>query len=376
MSKFTISKSSFVQGLTCHRKLWQLLWDRDSAAEPSGIDKLRMQGGIRFGEVAHCLYPDAVIIEIDIRNLKRAEKDTLRAIEAGTNVICEATFRHEQCRVLSDIVEKQPDGSWHLIEVKSSTEVKDEHIPDLAFQKWVMEQCGYAVSKCSVIFADKSGVWPDKQSIFQSKDVTERVNLAAQQVPDQLAPMLEIADSRDSRPVFEDWISKDCNDCEFKKTVCWTDISEPTIYDFIDKRKIAALEAEDILYIRDVPSDFDLYQKDRRHVDRMQAQSIYIDEPGIRSKLDDLAFPIYFLDFESVAVAVPLFDGNHPWEKLPFQYSIHVLEENGQLRHIEFLHEEHSDGSECSSCRNSIWRSWPFSSSTWMLYWNGSFSQG
>ena len=341
----TVSKSSFVAGLTCHRKLWQLLWDRQSAAPRSGMDQLKMEFGTRFGEVAHCLYPDATLIDINIRKLKQAEEDTRKAIDEGADVILEATFRHEQCRVLSDIVEKQTDGTWHLIEVKSSTEVKDEHIPDLAFQKWVMERCGYPVSKCSVVFADKTGVWPDKRSIFQYEDVTDRVEVAAKLVPEQLLPMLEIATSRGKRPAFEDWISKECHDCEFKKTVCWTEISEPTIYDIIDKRKIPALEAESIVYVREIPGDFDLYKGNRRHVDCMQSQSVNIDKAGIRSKLEELEYPIHFLDFESVSVPVPLFDGNHPWEKLPFQYSLHTLEESGDLRHAEFLHEEHSDPS-------------------------------
>jgi hypothetical protein len=309
------------------------------------MDQLKMEFGVRFGKAAHCLYPDAIVIEIDIAELKRAEEDTRKAIEAGAEVICEATFRHEQCRVLSDVVERQSDSSWHLIEVKSSTEVQDEHIPDLAFQKWVMEQCGYPVSKCSVIFADKTGNWPDEQSIFQYEDVTDRVEQAVRLVPEQLAPMIEIANSKDNRPAFEDWISKECHKCEFKKTVCWGGISEPTIYDIIDKRKIPALEAEGVFYVREIPEDFNLYKGDRRHVDCMQSQSVNIDKASIRSKLEGLEYPIHFLDFESVSVAVPLFDGNRPWEKLPFQYSLHTLAENGELIHAEFLHEDRSDPS-------------------------------
>ena len=81
-----ISKSSYMAGLDCHRKLWQLLWDRDSAGKRSGIDQLRMDFGILFGEVAHCLYPNAVLIDIDKRKLKRAEEDTRKAIEKGFQV--------------------------------------------------------------------------------------------------------------------------------------------------------------------------------------------------------------------------------------------------------------------------------------------------
>jgi hypothetical protein len=341
-----ISKSSFVQGLTCHRKLWQLLWDRHSAGPRSGIDQLRMEFGIRFGEVAHCLYPSAVLIDINIRKLMRAEEDTRRAIQEGAEVILEATFRYEQSRVLSDVIGKQPDGSWHLIEVKSSTRVKDEHISDLAYQKWVIEQCGYAVSKCSVLFADRTGTWPDRPSIFQYEDVTGRVDAYVPEVPEALSPMLEIAASRSNEPNIKDWYSKECHECEFKKTVCWKNIDEPTIYDVVNVSKISQLEAQGIFYVKDIPTDFLLSKTDRRHVDCMQAECINIDKAAIASMIDELDYPIHFLDFESVSVAVPLFDGNHPWEKLPFQYSLHILEQNGELQHVEFLHEDNSDPSQ------------------------------
>ena len=62
--------------------------------------------------------------------------------------------------------------------------------------------------------------------------------------------------------------------------------------------------------------------------------------------LNKLEYPIYFLDFESVSVAVPLFEGNNPWEKLPFQYSLHIMDIDGEIQHIEYLHEEATDPSE------------------------------
>lgn len=341
-----ISKSSYMAGLDCHRQLWNLLWDRKSAAPHDGMTELIFEFGRRFGTLAHSLYPDGVLIDIDIFKLNRAVEDTKKAIDDGADVILEATFCHEQCRVLSDVVERQEDGTWHLIEVKSSTHVKDEHYPDLAYQKWVMEQSGYPVSRCSVIYADKTGVWPDVQSVFKQKDVTDEVNAAVQVVGDNVAAMLPYAQQGSAAPDFRPLISKTCHGCNFKNTVCWKDIDEPTIYDVIDIRKIPGLKEQDVFYVKEIPDDYDLYANDRRNVDLMNAKGVNIDEAGARSMLGDLEYPIYFLDFETAAVAVPMFDGNHPWEKLPFQYSLHVMEKSGEVRHLEFLHEENSDPAE------------------------------
>ena len=338
-----ISKSSYMAGLECHRKLWNLLWDRSSAAPYDAMTELVFDFGRRFGELAHSLFPGAVLIDINVFRLNRAVQDTTEAIENGANTILEAAFCFQQFRVLSDVVQRQGDGSWHLIEVKSSTSVKDEHYADLAFQRWVMERSGYPVSRCSVIHADKSGVWPDVPSLFQHVDVTAAVDAIVPDVDGHAAAMVPLAQSGSVAPAARPWFSKRCNDCQFQQTVCWREIDQPTIYDFIRTDRIADLEALNVLYLKDIPDDFPLSGRDRASVDRINHQETDIDRDSVQAMLDRLEYPIHFLDFETVAVAVPLFEGNHPWEKLPFQYSLHVLNEHGELSHLEYLHERNSD---------------------------------
>lgn len=343
-----LSKSSYMAGLDCHRKLWQLLWDRDSAAPYDGMSQLIMEYGKRFGELAHRLFPDATLIDIDISNLNKAVDDTRQAIESGAEVIMEAAFCHGQCRILADIVERQQDGSWHLFEVKSSTRVKDEHIPDLAYQKWVMEESGYPVSRCSVIHADTSGTWPDTGSLFSCVDVTDEVETASSSVEGNVADMIALVNPDSTAPDARAHFSKLCHNCNFKKTVCWKDIDDFTIYDVVHAAKIHALESMGVLYLRDIPNDFDLSDRDRRNIERINREATEIDNLAIAGMLDDLDYPVYFLDFESVSVPAPLFDDNSPWEKLAFQYSLHIMaegSESGQVSHKEYLHEEATDPS-------------------------------
>ena len=152
-----ISKSSYMAGLDCPRKLWQRLHDRASAAPFDGMTRLRMEFGTRFGELAHVLFPGAILIPVNYRKLKDAEEDTRRAIERGAGVILEATFRHRQCRVISDVIEKQADGSWHLIEVKSSTRVKREHIPDVE-------------TRVAAIYRNGEAVVPEGDTVIEEDD--------------------------------------------------------------------------------------------------------------------------------------------------------------------------------------------------------------
>jgi hypothetical protein len=342
MAKF-LSKSKYMAGLTCSRKLWLLLWRPELQAQPSGMTALIMEQGSLFGELAHQLYADAVLIDIDIRNLAQAEADTRAAIEAGARTLLEATFRSGQYRVLSDVVQRQADGSWHLIEVKSSTKVKAEHIPDLAFQRQVMEQCGYRVSSCSVLHANTAGHAPDIPSLFNEVEVSEQVAAYLPSVASDLIAMAPLL--KKNSPIPEMQFKKDCVGCDFQAH-CWEEIERPTIYESIDVRRIAAMEAQGIFYIDDIPADYELPAAVRKTVERMQQQRIDINPGPIKKMLGELCYPRYFLDFESVSIATPLFDDSSPWQKYAFQYSLHVQSADGEISHIEFLHEQPGDPGE------------------------------
>jgi hypothetical protein len=339
MSQY-LSKSKYRAGLTCSRKLWLLLWRPELQSQPSGMTPLIMEQGSLFGELALQLYADAILNEIDIHNLAKAEADTLAAIKAGADTILKATFRAGQYRVLTDVVQRLADGSWHLIEVKSATKVKRAHIPDLAFQRYVMELDGYRVSKCSVLHANTAGHSSDIASLFTEVDVTDRVMVYLPFVASNLVPMAALLENDADIPKM--LFKKVCVGCDFQAH-CWAGIDQPTIYNAIDSRNILALEAQGIFYIDDVPADAELPGAIRTLVERMQQRRIDINPTPIKKMLGELRYPLYFLDFESVATATPLLDNSSPWQKYAFQYSLHIQTADGEINHIEFLHEQLTD---------------------------------
>jgi hypothetical protein len=137
------------------------------------------------------------------------------------------------------------------------------------------------------------------------------------------------APAPEARPLF----SRNCLDCPFQHTVCWQGIEDFTIYEVINAKSLPALEFEGFLYVDDIPPAqlVNLNKKDRANVERIQQRRVDIDQEAIQGLLDELVYPIYFLDFESIATAVPLFDRIAPWKQLAFQYSLHVLHANGEL---------------------------------------------
>jgi hypothetical protein len=211
-----------------------------------------------------------------------------------------------------------------------------------------MEHAGFPVSRCSVLHANRAGSWPDIASLFTLVDVTEEVNSWLPEVEPALAVMrpllVESAPAPEARPLF----SRKCLDCPFQRTVCWQGIDDFTIYDVINARSLSALEEQDVLYITDITDtqkEQNLNARDQSNVERIQQRRVDIDHETIQGMLDELTYPIYFLDFESIATAVPLFNHITPWKQLAFQYSLHVLHENGELEHHEYLHLEGTDPS-------------------------------
>jgi hypothetical protein len=137
-------------------------------------------------------------------------------------------------------------------------------------------------------------------------------------------------------------------DCPFQAH-CWQDITGETIYriPYLKRPREAELEANGIHYVRDIPAAFPLGDKRATtFVETIQQQIIAVDAAAIRAELDQLIYPLYFFDFETIDYAVPAFTGCKPYQQVPFQFSCHILEANGRLTHCDYLHTDADDPRE------------------------------
>ena len=74
--------------------------------------------------------------------------------------------------------------------------------------------------------------------------------------------------------------------------------------------------------------------------DKMLAQfkanlhdGVFVDIPGLKAEMKDWKFPLHMIDFETTAVALPFYKGMRPYEQVAFQFSHHIIEEDGSIRH-------------------------------------------
>lgn len=347
MNRF-LSKSQFIRGLQCHKSLWLYKHSPELRAEPDESTQAVFESGAEVGILAQQLFPGGEVIEFEGSNLGEKVERTKALIENGAETIYEATFRHDDLLVMVDILHKSPDG-WEIYEVKQSTAVKDVHKNDVAVQYLVVSSSGLPVSKVSLVHVDTGYVRNrdiNVRELFHIEDLTDTVFEKQPFVKDEIHKMRQML--TEECPVVE--IGPHCDDpykCDFHDH-CWGHIPENSVFDLRERGidQFAYYKAGKIRF-----EELDLNALNFRQRMQVEAElngTVALDKEGIKEFLDTLHYPLYFLDFEAIYnEPVPPFDNTSPYEKIPFQYSLHWIDKEGsELMHREFLAPAGTDARE------------------------------
>lgn len=307
--------------------------------------------GFLFESYAERLFPGAVRLGFeDYSEYATLPARTKMAIESGAKVLFQARFEKDGYTCISDVVEFIGDKLLNLYEIKSSTSAKKEHIIDLAFQAMVVESLGYKVDKISVIHVNSDYVRKGEielQGLTATEDVTEQVREQIDFVVTEAPRALAVANA-ETMPDPSPSLCQLGSLGEYMKTYRnLKSVPEDSVFDLVrvNTTQIGKWEELGIELIRDIPEDFDgLSEKQVAQVQAVKAGEPIIDKSRIDEFLGTLEYPIYFLDYETYSSVIPLFDGQRPYQQVPFQYSLHVIREpGGEVEHYEYLHESNSD---------------------------------
>lgn len=347
-----LSKSRFMAGLQCHKRLYLELYQRE-LADPVGVAQQAIfDAGTEVGELARELYPGGVLITEDHFHLQEAVASTEKAIsDTSMPAIFEAAFMYDDVRIRADVLVRAGEGQYDLIEVKSSTKVKEDHLPDVAVQLYVLEGCGIKVRRACLCHINKEYIYPgggyDLNQLFSIEDVTGEARELQPDVPvlleEMRSPLWE-----PEPPEVKTW--RHCAKpypCSFYGH-CHEDESEHHISQLPGAREklLLSLDEAGIENIRDIPGDFDGLNANQSRVrDCVVNDCVYMDT-HLPKLLQALEYPIYFLDFETFNPALPLYAETKPYQIMPFQWSIHVLSVDGSLAHKEYLHDGLDDPRE------------------------------
>ena len=344
-----LSKSLFLSALQCRKKVWLLVHDPELAVPASGARQRLMVQGMEVGSLARRRYEKGILIDVPSYNPERAIIETQNALAAGAEVVFEGAFQADGIFVRVDIlILRNENSKYDIIEVKSSTRVKEEHIPDLAVQQYVAQAAGLDIGNCSLMHINKECVWPDAAALFITDDITEEVENYVQTVPAAAAQFKEVIHSAE---VPEIQIGMHCfrpYECGFK-SFCWRDVPDFSIFSLkkLSFEGKSELVQSGHLSLSSVPSDFPLPPADREQIDFFIRNVPEIEWIEIKREIEKLEFPLYFLDFETDNPAIPKFEGAHPYEQIPFQYSLHIMRDRPlpgvfsgplNLLHKEYLH--------------------------------------
>ena len=332
-----LSKSKLMSARQCLKRL-HLEVNRPELAELSANTEAAFRTGNAVGDAAHTLYgqQDAVVIPYE-GGLSHALRKTARLVTAGPSFpVFEATFQSGGVLVRVDALLPAGD-TWRMVEVKASTSVKDEHVFDCAIQRWVFEGSGHELSGIALAHVDNTFVYGgdgDFTGLLTESDETESTAILLPAVPEWIARAQQAAGG--TEPEVD--VGAHCfkpYECPFVRH-CWASGDGYPVQGLAGSRaRLGKWIAEGLTDLRDVPVPY-LNEKQRRiqKVTRSGKPELL---PGARDFVDSLAYPRYYLDFETIMPAVPIWAGTRPYETLPIQWSCHFEPEPGTVEHAEFL---------------------------------------
>lgn len=343
-----ISKSQFMMGQQCLKRLWLYNFRRDLMPPVSPEQRQAFDQGHAVGALAREYYAGGVLADADYRHIPEALKQTAALIAAGAQVIYEGAFLFANVLVRCDILRRNGDGSWDLVEVKGATAVKDEHLPDAALQRYVLEGCGLKLGKTLLMHIDgafvKSGPI-DAKKFFALQEITGETAALLADVPGDLERFMGTLASAEAPEI---GIGRHCStpyNCDFRAH-CWKGVPEHSIYDIprLSWEKKNTLKALGILLFRNVPDTFDLSEGQKLALSVEKSGEVLLNKKKLAKFIKKLKYPLYHIDFETVMPALPLYDGSRPYQQLPFQVSLHVQAAPGaEPRHFEYLGDGVSD---------------------------------
>lgn len=363
MSKTKLSKSRVVLGIQCSKALYLSIHKPELAEDVSASQQLIFDQGHAVGLLAQTRFPGGVTIDAPHTDSQAALKQTADAIASGALTLYEATFSHDDVLVKVDVLNRESvRHAWEIVEVKSSTQVKDVHLSDVAVQVWVCRGAGLKVKAASVMTINNQCVFPDLSDLFTMTGVTREIDDHLSDLPKAVTGFKKML-AATTQPKID--IGPQCDDpydCNFK-THCWTAKKIPTLSVF-DVPRLAADKKWDFygkgkvqLASLDV-SEFN--QTQVRMIECTVKGKRFIDSVGIATALKDWKYPLAFLDFETVGYAIPRYPGQRPYQQIPFQFSCHIrATKDSALEHREFLSEADADPREmiCKALVDSVPRS-------------------
>jgi hypothetical protein len=335
-----ISKSDFLAGLQCERLLWTRFNARDVIPTPDASLQAVFDQGREVGAVARGLFAGGMEVAPGITDPEEVERASQMALQARRPLF-EPGFVFEGGFARTDILVPAKSGSWDLYEVKGVTEPDEIHFQDVAFQAHVCAGAGVRLRRCFLVYLNRDYVRcgelePDR--LFIRRDCTGEVAELCRTMEDRVSDMRRMIGQARCPEVA---IGKHCDapyTCPLRER-CWAFLPGHSVMElYRGKAKGFALLGRGVTRLTEIPEDCSLTENQRVQVETVRSASPRVSKLAIQRFLQDLKHPIHLLDFETFSTGIPKFDGLRPFQRVPFQFSLHIQPTPGaDLVHRGFL---------------------------------------
>jgi hypothetical protein len=342
-----ISKSTYLMGLQCQKLLWVRYNAKDQIPAPDEATQAVFDQGKEVGELAHQLFPGGTTVAPDAISPTQVLAETQKAIQTR-RPLYEAAFGFHGGYARTDLLVPADRNTWDLVEVKSTTSLKEEiHLPDIAFQAFVLAGAGIKMRKCFLAhinneFVREGTIQPKK--FITLEEVTRPASEMRTDVKKHLDTMHRLIAAKKCPDIP---IGPHCDNpytCALRDE-CWSFLPDANVFTlYRGTTKAFNLLKRGIQQLDQIPESCPLTDNQAIQRATLLAGKPHIDRPALVSFLSQLEYPVSFLDFETFATAIPLFDKSRPFQQIPFQFSLHVRRSpNVRPEHHSFVAEGTAD---------------------------------
>jgi hypothetical protein len=344
MQNKLLTKSNYLLGLQCQKLLWIAKNEKERIPEPDYSAKHNFKMGDIIGVLATKVFPKGV----DLANMGFIENiNATKEAVKKRQTIYEAGFMVDNLFSRGDVLVPVGEDDWDIFEVKSATKVKDVNIHDVSFQKHVYEKAGLKIRDCFLMHINNQYVKDgeiEPGELFVQTNINEKVEEFSKGIEKRIESMFKVIRAKKEK---KSPIGIQCSEpyeCALSEE-CWAGVPKGSIFDFYWMLKVKKFELwnSGITKLNEVPEDVELNGKQKIQRRLAFDGGKHINKLQIKNFLRKLKYPIYYLDFETIASAIPKFDGMKPYQRIPFQFSLHIQSKNGSLKHYSFLAEGTGD---------------------------------
>lgn len=349
-----LSKTRFLSGCQCPLKLWYDTHSRQLATPPDEETRAMFATGREVGELARRRWPGGETVTAGPLDLAAA-LDRTRELMADPDVpaIYEAALVHHGALTRVDVLARAPGEAWDLVEVKSSTRVKDVFELDVAVQYRILRGAGLDVRRAGLLLLNREYVYPggelDLDRLFRFEDLSESSESCLGDI-DAGVQELQAVQARSTPP--DIGIGDHCFDpyeCPYFAH-CSRDVAFPAhpinMLPKLQGARREGLLAMGVQRVEDIPDDYELTPNQARVRECVLTGRPWVSD-GLRGVLESVRWPLYALDFEAAMFAVPRYPDTRPYDAVPFQFSCHRQDApEAEISHHEFLARDNDDPRE------------------------------